>query len=297
MSANRVAAVIPAFNEELTIGSVVLETRKHVDQVIVVNDGSFDRTSEIARLAGAYVVDLPKNGGKAAALRKGIEIVRSQGYDACVFLDGDGQHDPDEIPRIIEPVLRGEADLVIGSRFLNSNGSTPSYRKVGQRILNIVTNMGVKQKISDSQSGFRALSASAIENFNFHSRGYAIESDMILHLSGKGMRIKEVPISSRYDVPEGHKKKPFAHGLEVFARVLRLVTQKRPLLIIGVPGFVIFLAGLLLGILSLFEHTLFGWGWMFQTSLALFLFIIGMVLGISAVTLNSIAQMFGGGIR
>lgn len=284
-------AVIPAFNEELTIGSVVLEAKKHVKEVIVVNDGSFDRTSEVARLAGAYVVDLPKNVGKAAALKKGIEIVRSRSYDACVFLDGDGQHDPNEIPRIIEPVLKGEADLVIGSRFLNSNGSISPYRRVGQKILDIVTNLSTRQKIRDSQSGFRALSASAIENFNFQSSGYSIESDMILHLSNKGMRIMEIPISLRYDVPRGHKKNPLEHGLEVFNRVLRIVSQRRPLLIIGVPGFIIFLVGLILGLFSIFEITLFGWGWLFQAVLAAFLFITGMVLGIAALTLNSIAQM------
>lgn len=174
---------------------------------------------------------------------------------------------------------------------MSADHDIPAYRHFGQAILNVVTNVGTRQKITDSQSGFRALSARAIVHFDFPSRGYGIESDMILHFGEKGLRIYEVPVSSRYEVPRGHKKNPLAHGLEVFARVLRIVSQKRPLLIIGVPGFIIFLVGLILGLFSLFEITLFGWGWLFQTVLAAFLFIIGMVLGITALTLNSIAQM------
>ena len=285
-----IVAIIPAFNEELTIGSVVLKTRRYVDEVIVVDDGSSDRTEEVARLAGAVVVRNEINEGKANALKRGFEELKGRDLSAVVLLDGDGQHEPQEIPRLLEPVLNGEADLVIGSRFIGANDDIPAYRHFGQRILNIVTNVGTRQKITDSQSGFRALSARAVASLDFPSKGYGIESDMILRFSEKGLRIKEVPISSRYNVPKGHKKNPFAHGLEVFARVLRVVSQKRPLLIIGVPGFIIFFVGLVLGLLSLLEITLFGWGWLFQTVLAAFLFIIGLVLGITAMTLNSIAM-------
>lgn len=286
-----VIAIIPAFNEELTIGSVVLEARKYASEVVVVDDGSQDRTAELAELAGARVIRIGRNTGKSNALMRGLEEIRERNFSAVALLDGDGQHDPGEIPKIVGPVISGEADLVIGSRFLGDGERIPAYRRVGQKILDIVTNMGARQRITDSQSGFRALSASAVRSLDFSSRGYTIESDMILRLSEKGSRIREVPISSRYDVPKGHKKNPFAHGLDVFARILRTVSQKRPLLIIGVPGFVIFLTGLVLGLISLLEVTLFGWGWLFQTVLAAFLFIIGMVLGITAVTLNSIAEM------
>jgi len=286
-----VIAIIPAFNEELTIGSVVLEARKYASEVVVVDDGSQDRTAELAELAGARVIRIGRNTGKSNALMRGLEEIRERNFSAVALLDGDGQHDPGEIPKIVGPVISGEADLVIGSRFLGDGERIPAYRRVGQKILDIVTNMGARQRITDSQSGFRALSASAVRSLDFSSRGYTIESDMILRLSEKGSRIREVPISSRYDVPKGHKKNPFAHGLDVFARILRTVSQKRPLLIIGVPGFVIFLTGLVLGLISLLEITLFGWGWLFQTVLAAFLFIIGMVLGITAVTLNSIAEM------
>lgn len=289
---SRTAAIIPAFNEEMTIGSVVLEARRFVDEVIVVDDGSTDRTPEIAKLAGASVLRLERNHGKGYALKMGLENVKENSFQVVALLDADWQHDPGELPKLIGPVLNGEADLVIGSRFLKSNGSIPRYRKLGLKVLDVTTRLGVKHKISDSQSGFRALSLSAVKNLDISlSGGYSVESEMILSLSEKGMRIKEVPIGVNYEVPHKHKKNPVAHGLEVFARVLRIVSQKRPLLMIGVPGFFIFLIGLVLGILSLVEITLFGWGWLFQTILAAFLFIIGLVLGIAAITLNSIAQM------
>lgn len=100
-------AVIPAFNEELTIGSVVLKTRKYVDEVIVVDDGSSDTTAEVARLAGAVVVRNEINRGKANALKRGFEELKGRDLSAVVILDADGQHEPQEIPKILEPVLRG----------------------------------------------------------------------------------------------------------------------------------------------------------------------------------------------
>lgn len=124
-------AVIPAYNEGLVIGSVTLQTKQHADHVIVVDDGSSDRTAETARLAGADVVRLPENAGKAKAMMTGFARARELGYDAVVMLDGDGQHDPDEIPAVAAPVLVGAADLVIGSRFLDIRAEIPAYRRAG----------------------------------------------------------------------------------------------------------------------------------------------------------------------
>ena len=110
--------IIPAYNEELTIGSVVALARKYGD-VLVVDDGSADRTSEIARNAGAFVIKHETNMGKGAALRTGFEYALSMDYKIVVTLDADGQHNPDEIPVLLEPIVNGKADLVIGSRYLN----------------------------------------------------------------------------------------------------------------------------------------------------------------------------------
>ncbi|WP_369425456.1 glycosyltransferase family 2 protein, partial [Methanothrix sp.] len=148
-------AILPAFNEETSIGSVVLLTRMYVDRVIVVDDGSSDRTAEVARLAGAEVIRHPTNMGKGAALRTGF--MAAEGADVIVTLDSDGQHDPADIPRLIQPVLHGEADMVNGSRYLRGNRKdTPLYRRVGQRVLDMATNLDSGLRVTDSQSGFRA---------------------------------------------------------------------------------------------------------------------------------------------
>lgn len=284
-------AVIPAYNEELAIGSVVLETKKHVEEVIVVDDGSTDKTAEIAGLAGAIVLRLDQNYGKAHALMRGFDLARQNGFAVGVMLDGDGQHDPSELPYLVSPVLQGEADLVIGSRHLGNGHDTPGYRRAGQKVLDLFTNVGANQKVTDSQSGFRALSRKAMDNLDFDSKGFDIESDMIVHLSRKGLNVKEVPIGAHYDVPHKHKKNSLSHGIAVMGGVVRLVSQSRPLLIFGVPGFLLFLFGLIFGAASFFEMTLFNWTWLFQTVVAVLLFVVGLVLCVSALMLNSIADL------
>jgi len=293
-SRNRIVCVIPAYNEEIAIGSVVLETRKQCEHVIVVNDGSNDRTSEIASLAGAEVIDMPVNSGKAAALMTGLRRADNNGFKAFVMLDGDGQHDPQQIGSLADPILRGEADLVIGSRFLNGNRNIPAYRKAGQRVLNGLTNAASNLEVTDSQSGFRAMNASALANLDFYSSGYNIESDMICKFSERGLKIKEIPITPIYEVPNTHKKHPVTHGLSVMGRIISMISQNRPLLLIGVPGLVLLCVGLLFGLFSLSETVLFGWGWLFQTFFAVFLFTLGFVMCICALVLNSLSDLLRG---
>lgn len=284
-------AVIPAYNEEVAIGSVVLKTRKYVDRVIVVDDGSKDRTAEVAMLAGAEVVRLERNCGKAAALMKGLERARELGYSVVVLLDGDGQHEPDEIPLIVHPVVEGEADLVIGSRFLRNN-NIPRYRQLGQKILNVATNLGSECRITDSQSGFRALNRRALEELSgFESEGYNIESDMVAYLSAKGARIKEVPISVRYEVPNKHKKNPVSHGMSILANLVGLIGYRRPLLSFGVAGSVSIVIGLVLGFWAF--STYYATGKLpFGPSIGSALFLIlGLLSVMSGLILNSLVQI------
>jgi glycosyltransferase involved in cell wall biosynthesis len=231
-------AVIPAYNEGLVIGSVVLQAQQYADCVIVVDDGSSDRTAAIARLAGADVIRFEKNAGKARAMTAGFSRARALGYEAAVMLDGDGQHDPAEIPAVVAPVLAGEADLVIGSRFLDIKADIPAYRVAGQKVLNGFTNFSADGEFvtTDSQSGFRALSRRALENLTFSSEGYCIESDMIAHFAPLGLVMAEVPISVTYDVPNKHKLNPVSHGFGVLARIVGLIGYQRPLLSFGIPG-------------------------------------------------------------
>jgi len=244
---NNIIAIIPAYKEEIAIGSVVLKTKKYVDRVIVVDDGSPDKTAEVAELAGAEVIKLERNYGKAYALMKGFERARELGCSIVVTLDGDGQHDADEIPLLIDPVIKGEADLVIGSRFLENKGKIPKYRILGQKILTFTTNLGSSISVTDSQSGFRAMNRRALENLDFESEGYSIESNMIIHLSSKGFIIKEVPISAIYDVPNKHKKNPFVHGVSVLSSLVGFIGYKRPLLSFGLAGFILTIVGLAFG--------------------------------------------------
>jgi len=285
-----VVAVIPAYNEEVAIGSVVLKTKKYVDRVIVVDDGSTDKTAEIAELAGAEVLRLNRNHGKAYALMKGFERAKELNCSVVVMLDGDGQHDPSEIPLVVAPALKG-ADLVIGSRFLNNNCKIPKYRILGQKILDMFTNLSSNNKITDSQSGFRALSRRALEDLDFDSEGYSIESDMIAHFSSKGLVIKEVPISVRYEVPHKHKKNPFRHGFGVLHDMIGLIGYRRPLLLFGLLGLILTGVGLAFGF------------WAFSTyyttnklpygpSIASALFLIlGLLMVTSGLILNSLVQI------
>ncbi|HOT03576.1 MAG TPA: glycosyltransferase family 2 protein, partial [Methanolinea sp.] len=175
----QLVAVIPAYNEELTIGTVVLRTRQHVDHVIVVDDGSTDKTASIATLAGAEVLQHPINLGKAQAMFKGFARAKEYNPLAVVMLDADGQHNPDEIPELLKPVLSGDADLVVGSRYLNGASKIPKHRILGQKTLNLVTNVGSGGSSTDTQSGFRVLGRRALANLDFYSEGYNIESDML----------------------------------------------------------------------------------------------------------------------
>ncbi|WP_207231409.1 glycosyltransferase family 2 protein [Methanofollis fontis] len=242
-----IVVVIPAYNEELVIGSVVLRARRNADTVIVVDDGSKDNTAEIARLAGADVVVMPQNGGKAAALMAGFERAREYSAEAVVMIDADGQHNPEEIMTVATPVLAGEADLVIGSRFIGEKADIPVYRRFGQEVLTLCTNASSTCRTTDSQSGFRALSRRAMANLDFASEGYSVESDMIAHFASRGLVIEEVPISVRYDVPHKHKKNPVSHGLGVLGNIISLIGYRRPMLTFGVPGFLAMVLGAFLG--------------------------------------------------
>lgn len=285
-----IAVLIPAYNEGLTIGSVVLQARKHADLVLVINDGSRDKTSEVAQAAGAEVIDHMENGGKAAALKTGFDELLKKDCEIIVMMDGDGQHSVDDIDDLIAPILNDQADLVIGSRFLKKDNSIPLYRQVGQRILNRITNASSSVKVTDTQSGFRALNRRALQSMDFHSQGYAVEQDMIVHCSDQGLRIKEVPISVRYDVPNGHKQGSMKMGLNLLKQVVATIGYKRPLLLFGIPGTILCLIGVIIGIFTLFEVYFIG-SWLMQSLLAGFMVMVGSNLAISALTLNSLSTL------
>jgi glycosyltransferase involved in cell wall biosynthesis len=253
--AANIIAAIPCFNEERCIGSVVLKTKRFVDQVIVIDDGSTDETARIAESAGAVVIRHERNQGKGAAIKTAFEYVKKAGCNALVLLDGDGQHDPAAIPSLLRPVLEGESDIVVGSRFLAKGSNIPGYRRVGQHLLTLVTNLGSRVKLSDSQSGFRAFSRKAINAMSFVESGLSIESEMQFAISKAGLKVAEVPIEVSYF--DKAKRSPLGHGVSVLSRVLVLFSLRQPLLLFGIPGLVLLGVGLAIGarVLAIYSAT------------------------------------------
>ena len=235
-------AIIPAYNEERFIGSVVLKAKKYVDTVMVIDDGSKDLTAEIAHAAGAIVVRHETNRGKGAALNSGFEKARELRAQAVVVLDGDGQHRAEDIPRMIQPVLDEKADMVVGSRFLGVTSDAPLYRKVGQKIMTLLTNATSGVKSTDSWSGFRAFSQKAIEAIKFREGGWGADPEFQFQAREHNLRVSEIPISAVYE--EKAKRNPLTHGLKTVNAVIRLIGQHRPLLFLGVTGLIVLLAGL-----------------------------------------------------
>ncbi|MDP9416037.1 MAG: glycosyltransferase family 2 protein [Pseudomonadota bacterium] len=241
-----IIALIPAYNEERFIGSLVLMTLEHVDQVIVIDDGSRDRTAEVAAKAGATVVKHLVNQGKAAGVNTGFIAVRSLDPTAVVMLDGDGQHSSDDIPAVLAPILQNEADIVVGSRFLSVKSDIPAYRQVGQHGLTMATNLASGVRVTDSQSGFRAFSGAAIAQLSFGQGGFSIESEMQFKVREHKLRVVEVPIKVTYAEPA--KRNPVKHGMQVIDGIMRLVALVRPLLYFGGSGLAFLLSGLALGL-------------------------------------------------
>ncbi len=245
----KILAAIPAYNEDVAIGSVVLRCRPYVREVLVVDDGSDDETATVARLAQASVIQHLTNRGKGAAVQAAIAYARTNGFDVMVLLDGDGQHDPALIPELLGPITRGEADIVVGTRKL-STSHMPLHRRVGQKVLDLLTSYGSKTSVTDSQCGFRALSRAAIDSLDLDANDFSIESEMIIDAQEKNLRVVEVPISVRYDV-DGSTKNPLSHGFGVMDRVLGIIAVRHPLLFFGMVGGTLFIIGVAIGFVAL----------------------------------------------
>ena len=274
----KVAILLPAYNEEVAIASMILLSSKYADEVIVIDDGSTDRTKEVSQLAGATVLSHKINKGKGVALKTGFDYAKN--YDIIVTIDADGQHNPLEIPLLIKPIEEDIADLVNGSRYINKQDtSTPKYRRIGQTVLDTATNIASGVKITDSQSGFRAFSSKCFNCFNFDPEGFGIESDMLIEAANNNLRICEVEISVRYDV-NTTTANPVIQGVSVLLRVLELMRFNRPLYFYGISGAIILFFGILI-YLSIQATSLSNN--LYLNAVGIFVIIMGIVLIFSGV--------------
>lgn len=220
----KVVVAIPCFNTELYIGEVVRKARKYVDEVIVINDGSHDATAEAARAAGAMVINHGTNRGYGGAIISCFEAAKAQSADVLVTLDGDGQHEAGEVPKILAPILSGEADLVIGSRFLASEVAMPAYRRFGIGVITWLFNLGSRTRVSDSQSGFRAYRSGVFGDVLLSESGMGISIETLEKARRKHATIKEVPVTCQYTRGNGShlNTRAVRHGLGVALDVVRI---------------------------------------------------------------------------
>ena len=284
---------IPCYNEEVAVGSLVVRALQYAESVVVIDDGSTDKTAEVARLAGADVLVHSANYGKGVAVRDLFEYATHCDVDILVILDGDGQHNPDDIPKLIRPLLLDEADIVNGSRYLNGDGrETPRYRRFGQVVLDKFTRLGLNGgvNVTDTQSGFRAFSMKAADVFKFSAGQMGIDSEMLMDAAKAGLRIAEVDIGVRYDVGRSSQH-PITHGLQVLGGVLRNVEFKRPLLAFTAPGFILIGVGIALAVYVVQGFYLWGHVPNGPAILMLLFVIIGTFLALTGIVLDSMASL------
>lgn len=281
-------ACIPVYDEERTISNIVRRSLQFVDQVVVCDDGSTDKTVELASASGAQVIKHQKNSGKGAALKSLFQYAKQVNADVIVTLDGDGQFLPEEIPKLIDPIIRYHYDIVIGYRFDNTT-DMPYHRKVGNKLLDKVTNLASELPFRDTQSGFRAYSKKALNSINFLTNGFGADSEILIDASKKGLKISEEKVTVIYNTGgKTSTKNPVSHSGDVVGSIIELVALKHPLKYLGIPGFILLIIGVIYSVvvISIFNSTRY-----FSipsTMLALGSLLLGLMLLLMSVVLFSI---------
>jgi len=274
-----IVAAVPAFNAEATIARVVIGSGRYVNKVLVCDDGSSDMTGEIAQRLGAEVVRHERNLGKGAAIRSLFDFAKRLGAEVVVTIDADGQHDPDEIPKLVELILSGKADIVIGSRSL-AEGEVPRYRRIGRAALDRATVAAGHIRVADTQSGFRAYSKDALHSLEVTEFGIGVDSEILM--KSEGLRLAEVPIGCKYKGLKGSTYNPLTHGLSVLGTIFTLVGERHPMTFLGLPGLILVLAGL------------YGWIWVINRYAEVQMLATGIALVSTILLLVGIFAVFAG---
>ena len=233
---------IPAYNEEKNIASIITKLKKITNSIIVCDDGSSDMTSEISKNLGAVVISHKKNMGYGVAINSIFQKSKEMKSDLLVTFDADGQHRIEDIEKVVEPIKNNEADLVIGSRFLDKESDIPNYRKIGIKVITQVTNASIKKKLTDSQSGFRAYNQNVLSQISPSDMGMGISTEILIKSSSKGLRITEVPITILY---EGNTSthNPVSHGTSVLISTIKFTSIEHPLKFYGIPSIIFLIIG------------------------------------------------------
>src|SRR3989344_1462413 len=294
----KLIVIIPAYNEELTIGSVIksipeVNGRISKTDVIVVDDGSKDKTKEIAEKNGAKVVSHSSNKGVGMAFRTGIEEALKRKADIIVNVDADGQFNPEDIPKLIEPILDDKADFVTATRFKDGHliGNMPFVKKIGNKMFTSLTSKLVGQKFTDTQCGFRAYSREAALRLNLYGK-FTYTQEVFLDLANKGLIIKEISLLIRAEREFGKSKVVKSIPKYVFQAltiIIRSIRDYKPLAFFGVIGVFVFSFGFLIDLVLFIRWLITGTVTPYTTGVVIG--VVFIILGVLLVVLALIADM------
>jgi len=281
---------IPAYNEEKNIAKIIVQLKKVADQILVCDDGSTDSTSEIAESLGAIVIKHPKNLGYGSAIRSIFLKSREINAEILVTIDADGQHKIEDVKKVTKPIVDGQADISIGSRFLEEGDNAPKYRKLGINIITKVTNSSLSEKITDAQSGFRAYNNKVLQSLTPSDSGMGISTEILIKSSNLGLKIAEVPTEIQYE-GETSSQNPISHGTGVLISTLKYISIERPLVFYGIPSFIFFIIGLTFTFFAVQYYAEIG---RLNTNLTLIAggtLLIGVILVVTTILLYSLVSV------
>jgi len=281
---------IPAFNEEENIAKIITKLKKVSNSIIVCDDGSSDMTAEIAENLGVIVVKHKRNRGYGAAINTIFQKAKEIDSEILVTFDADGQHQIKDIQNVITPIQENMADLVIGSRFLKKENNVPNYRKIGINVITRVTNASINQKLTDSQSGFRAYNNKVLQEISPSDIGMGISTEILIKASSKELRITEVPIEVLYE-GDTSTHNPVSHGTSVLISTIKFTSIEHPLKFYGIPSLVFLSLGLIFTYLAVQFYVDIGRLNTNLTVLGAGTILIGVVLLITSILLYSLVNV------